>query len=140
MDLINKLYLLYEQIGEKILNELQDKVRINIEKQVNRHNGSFTITLEIFNLDKILDDDYGLVFATNAQIESHFSYNNVNNNGGLFIISDLSSGNGEEIDSTEEFIFFPHDTHSLNVTFDKIKQFVQILTPSIYNIFIERYR
>lgn len=141
MELIDKINIIYEQIGERILGQLSDSAKINIERQVNRRIGTFSIVLEIIVTEKVHDDDYGLVFATNVQINSHFSHKNkrVDYDGGLFIISDLSTGNGEVIDSTEEFTLLPSNKESVDYAVKKIELFVQTIAPSVCNIITERY-
>jgi hypothetical protein len=139
MELVNNIIILYEQIGERILTRLSDSVKINIEKRVDKRIGAFTITLEIFVLKRAQYDDYGLVFATNAQVKSHYPETSSDNGGGLLIMSDLSTGDGQIIDSTEEFVLFPNSKDSIDYAFKKIELFVQTIAPSVYDIIAERY-
>jgi len=137
MKLISNIYQLYEDVGKEILQANSDKLKIVCEKHVNQLTGCFTVTLEIIVISKILhDDDYGIVFSTNAQKESH---NGISNNqfiSGLYLTSDLSLGDGQIIDGIEELDYSPSNEENnsqiwdaiLNFTLSKIRDVKKILT------------
>jgi len=139
MELISSIYKLYEDIGKEILLGVPDKLKVISEKHFDGQTGSFTVTLEILVLNRINDSDYGIVFSTNAQKNSHFGLNGAHFTEGLYLITDLSFGDGEIIDGTEELNYFPFSNESNMQIWSIVESFTISKIDSIKTILFTKY-
>ena len=63
-----------------------------------------------------------------------------NSEYGLFLLSDLSSGVGKNIESTDEFLYFPFDTNAQIEMLEHIDKFLAAVLPSVNQLLIENYK
>lgn len=140
MELLDLIYKLYEDFGEEIFLMKSDKLKIISEKHIDDLSGSFTVTLEIIIIDRICDDDYGIVFSTNAQKQSHYEIKSQIFNEGLYLISDLSFGDGEIINQSQEINYLPFEENSNIETWKMIENFTLSKTELIKEILRDKYR
>ena len=138
--IIEKINVWYERIRQQIVSDFGAQIKCNLERQINKENCSFSITLEIVIVSEQLNDDYGIVLATNAQPMSHFNSMLKNYDGGLFLLSDLSSGVGKILESTDEFLYFPFDTQSQIEMLEHINKFLGAVLLSVNQLLIENYK
>lgn len=138
--MIENIERTYIQAKEIVYDNIKCDLRYNITKAIyDVHR--FTITLEIIVREKATEDDYGIVFSTNSQNKSHYSFGeerpSLDKN--IYIMSDLTYGNGEEISSTEEFSYEPNDDISREFIKDKILHFIDCESRKIVSLMKERY-
>lgn len=139
MELISSIYKLYEDIGKEITLVIPDKLKVIFGKHFDGQTGSFTVTLEILVLNRINDNDYGIVFSTNAQKNSHFGLNGAHFTEGLYLITDLSFGDGEIIDGTGELNYLPFSNESNMQIWSVVESFVISKVDSIKSILFNKY-
>ncbi len=139
MELSKAIYHFYEEIGKQIDLTIPGKLKYICESQIDQQTGCFTVTLEILVINRILDRDNGVVFSTNAQQSSHFKFNKMYFVEGLYLISDLSYGDGEIIDSiTEQSYFFAKNSNNEEI-FNIVESFTHSKIRSIRKILFDRY-
>jgi hypothetical protein len=138
--MIESIERAYIQAKDIVYDNIECDLRYNITKAVYDVD-LFTITLEIIVKEKAVEDDYGVVFSTNSQSMSHYSFEKEHSvlDKKIFIMSDLTYGNGEEISSTEEFSYELNDDVSLEFIKDKILHFIRCQSGKIGVLMKERY-
>lgn len=136
MKIAEEIGSIYNDIGSRLskIPEISCK-RNNIVKT----SGSFTITLELIVKSRISEDDYGIVFSTNCQTESHEpDKGNIKNNR-MYLVSDVMHGNGKLIDSTEELTYSSSDAHSQEIALRIIISFISRLQKQLGTLLNENY-
>lgn len=123
MTLVQSIYSLYQDIGKRILPIAPGKLKVICEKHLQKEGEGFSVTLEIIVLDRINDEDYGIIFSTNAQQHSHFGLESLQFNEGLYVISDLSFGDGAIIAQTNEINYLPSDKENNQRIWNIIRKF-----------------
>ncbi|MBX2922731.1 MAG: hypothetical protein KF746_11105 [Chitinophagaceae bacterium] len=101
--MVQNILEVYQSIASEIERVFKDQVKISFGKHIFKRD-KFTVTCVLGIPNNISEDDYGIVFSTNAQLTSHYS-GLINRNGNLFLISDISFGDGRIIATTEEFVY-----------------------------------
>lgn len=101
--MLQDIQRIYIEVANEIKSSFNEQINVTLEKHLALHN-SFSVVCELIVINRINEDDYGIVFSTNAQTKSH--YNEMKTlAGSLFLVSDISFGDGQIIASTEELIY-----------------------------------
>ncbi len=122
MFIIEEIYNYYKEIGQEIESYFEKQVFLKYEKHYNRKLLSFTVLLEVIIPQKRAEADYGLVLSTNAQKASHNKLE-ISSNSKLFLISDISYGDGKIIKSSNEISFNFSDNTSTNEALGFVRSF-----------------
>jgi predicted DNA binding protein len=139
MDIVKIICRLYEDVGKQVKSRIPDKLKCICESQVDEETGSFTVTLEILVIDKIVDRDNGITFSTNAQQFSHNDVTKIHAAQGLYLISDLSYADGEIIDSIIEQNYILSENSNKKEILETIESFTLSKVNSIPKILNNRY-
>ena len=122
MVILENIFSYYKEIGREIASFFGNDVVINYHKYQNEKPLSFIVTMEIIIPQLKAEDDYGLVLSTEAQKSSQ-SKSEVNSNNELFLISDISYGDGKVIQSSNEISFSFFDNISTNEALNFVRLF-----------------
>lgn len=138
MDLFEAVFDLYEQIRLKAESDFQDLIKCQYTQQCYSDNGAFCLVLEITVLKNISDDDYGLVFAINAQTEPNHT-DHKSDTSGIFLIADVHRGNNSVISSLDELVFDPQNDAEVKEAYNKIEYFIKPFTSSVSGLLVNNY-
>ncbi|UOE46655.1 hypothetical protein MTO98_19820 [Mucilaginibacter sp. SMC90] len=138
MDLFEAVFDLYEQIRLKAENDFQDLIKCQYTQQCYSDNGAFCLVLEITVLKNISDDDYGLIFAINAQTEPNHPGLGSDAKG-IFLIADVHHGDNKPVSSLNELVFDPQDDGAIQDAYAKIEQFIRPFIASASDLLVQGY-
>lgn len=138
MEIIEKIKSYYTKIGNNVKKQFEDQIVLNYETNLNPKLNQFSVSLEIIIANRKSHDDYGLIYCTNAQNNSHFNAN-LSATKELFLISDISYGDGTIIDSTEEIMYNASDPESNKIVTDTIERFILKRNDFIIRELIDHY-
>jgi hypothetical protein len=139
MKLMRSVYKLYQDIGKKVLTISPDNLKVVCRKHFQDQTGGFSISLEIIVVDRVNNDDYGIVLTTNAQQNSHYEKRDRHFKAGLYLMSDLSYGDGGIIVETNEVNYLPSNEESSKTIWSFISDFSLSKVEMMQSILLNKY-
>ncbi len=137
MKIAEEIHLSYTKIAQRFALVKGIKCECN---KIIKKDGTFTVTLEIIIENRISDYDYGLVFSTNAQRSSHLGRDLKESViGEIFLMSDLSYGDGEMIADTKEFKYLVEDVPAQEIITETVLKFIVEAQTNLVPALFDRY-
>ena len=141
MELNQLIYKLYQDIANQICPVESDKLKVICELHEDDHSGGFSISLEIVVVERLNDfDDYGIVLSTNAQKNSHYKLDSRRFEEGLYLVTDLSFGDGEIVDEINEVNYLPFSEESNREIWEVVREFALSKIELVKEILSDKYK